>query len=121
MKIQFLYFESCPNHHNASELLRTVLGEHNIETDIERIEIKNEEDAVKHQFVGSPTIRINGVDIEKIKGNPIYAKTCRVYTIDGKLTGMPSRQMIEDALGTADLEDKEFGAATQLRRKGGGE
>ncbi|MFQ5799334.1 MAG: DUF2703 domain-containing protein [Bacteroidota bacterium] len=119
MKIQFLYFEGCPNHHRAFELLQTVLGEQNIEAQIERIEIKNEEDAVKHQFVGSPTIRINGVDIEKIKDNPIYAKTCRVYPIDGKLTGVPSRQKIEDAFRTAHFEDKEMSAAPQLKRKGG--
>ncbi len=110
MKIQFLYFEGCPNHHKAFEFLQSVLKEQNIKASIERIEIKSDEDAVKNQFFGSPTIRVNGNDIEPIKGSRIYARTCRIYRIDGVFMGLPLRRMIEDALRAT---------ASQSQLKGG--
>lgn len=101
MKIEFLYFDGCPNHEKALALLREVLQQKTIETSIDLIEIKDDEDAARHKFVGSPTIRVDGTDIDPVKGKPAYAKTCRVYTIEGKLTGLPSRKMIEDAVRKA--------------------
>lgn len=103
MKIEFLYFDGCPHHEKAFDQLQEVLRDSSIDASIERIEIKDDEGAARHKFVGSPTIRVDGVDIDAVTGNPVYAKTCRVYKVDGKLTGLPSPKMIEDAVWAADF------------------
>jgi glutaredoxin len=107
MKIQFLYFDGCPNHERAYKLLQEILAEKHIDAAVERIEIKDDDDAVRHQFIGSPTIRIDGVDVDTVTGDRPYAKTCRIYVVDGKLTGLPSRMMIENLLCAA--ENARFG------------
>lgn len=102
MKIEFLYFDGCPNHERAFELLQEVLKENAIQATIERIEIKDDEDAGRHKFIGSPTIRIDGIDVDTVSDDRPYAKTCRVYVVDGKLSGLPTREMIENALWAAE-------------------
>lgn len=65
---------------------------------IERIFIKDDNDAVRHRFIGSPTIRINGNDIEENLGDRTYAKACRVYVERGRMSGLPTHEMIKKAL-----------------------
>ena len=101
MKIEFLYFEGCPNHQKAYELLQQILREKNIDTVVERIEIKDDEDATRHKFVGSPTIRIDGTDVDVSSSNPPYGRTCRLYRVEEKLSAIPSRVMIESAVRSA--------------------
>ncbi|AST58326.1 DUF2703 domain-containing protein [Thermoanaerobacterium thermosaccharolyticum] len=101
MQIRFLYFEGCPNSEPALNLLKEVLNEKGIKGEIELIEIESEEDAYRYKFLGSPSIYINGEDIEKERRNdePLYG--CRVYkTIDG-YSGIPSREMILYAINEA--------------------
>jgi len=101
MQISFLYFEECPNSDSALKLLKEVLSEKNIKDDIDIIKIESEEDAYRYKFLGSPSIYINGKDIEKERRNdePLYG--CRVYkTIDG-YSGIPSREMILYAINEA--------------------
>ncbi len=97
MQIQLLYFKECPNYKAAYENLIEALNEMKInDYKIEMIEIKNEEDAVKYKFLGSPTLRIEGRDVDlgyKDEGN--YVLACRVYKFNGRIYGMPLKEMIE--------------------------
>lgn len=84
MQIRFLYFEGCPNSEPALNLLKEVLNEKGIKGEIELIEIESEEDAYRYKFLGSPSIYINGKDIEKERRNDKPLFCCRAYkTIDG--------------------------------------
>lgn len=98
MKIELIYFESCPNHQKAFDLLKSILAEHGFGQGIECTEIKSDDDALRHKFVGSPTIRINGIDVDPVDPSRRYARTCRVYLVEGKFNGLPSRSMIEGLL-----------------------
>ncbi len=98
MEIQFLYFDGCPNHRTAFDLLTQVLKEKRMVVPIERICIKDDDDAVRHRFIGSPTIRISGLDIEENLGDRLYAKACRVYAERGRMSGLPTHEMIKKAL-----------------------
>lgn len=94
MKIRFLYFEGCPHKDEALELLHQVLEERGIEGEIEMVEVRPEE-AASEGFLGSPTIQINGRDIEKERrGDPPYYG-CRIYP-GGR--GVPPKEMIMEAL-----------------------
>ncbi len=65
MKIELLYILDCPWCVKTKELIRKSLRELKAKADVNEILIDSEEKAKKYKFVGSPTIRINGKDIQK--------------------------------------------------------
>jgi hypothetical protein len=100
IKIEFLFWEECPSHGTAWERLQTILKEKSLKAEVTRIEIKTEEDAKQWNFCGSPTIRINGKDIDT-KGAQAQriGLNCRIYhTPDGRVTPVPSEEMILRAI-----------------------
>jgi hypothetical protein len=103
VKIEFLWFRDCPNHHQAREILRAVLQEKGISQVFEDIDATAPDIAAKHHFPGSPTIRVNGKDIEPGFQDPgEYTPRCRLYLVDGTFKGAPPRRWIEDALEATD-------------------
>lgn len=99
-KVQFLFWEDCPSHSQALERLQEVMAELGIESAIERIEVLTDEDAEHLKFPGSPTIRVDGVDIDPAGAAQMgTALTCRIYSLeDGRISPLPSRRMIRHAL-----------------------
>lgn len=99
-EIEFLYWEDCPSHPEARRLLQEVVSEMGIEAPIEEIEVLTDEDAERLSFPGSPTIRINGVDIDPSGAVQMgTALTCRVYVLEDKrYSPVPSREMLRQAL-----------------------
>jgi len=95
VRIQLLYFAGCPHYAPTLELLRRTAAERGQELNVELIEVRNNEDARRLRFLGSPTLRVNGVDIEPtaVTRND-FALACRVYGA----SGTPSRELIEAAL-----------------------
>ena len=65
MKVEFLFWEGCPSYPEARELLESLLVEHGIEQPIDVVEVVTQEDAVRLAFPGSPTIRIDGRDVDE--------------------------------------------------------
>ena len=101
MEIQFLYCEDCPSHLEAIQRLRKILAEEGIRAAIDIVKVEKQEDAEKFRFLGSPTIRINGLDIDP-SVDPHYAVTCRAYVLeDGRISPLPSEAMIRKALRKA--------------------
>ncbi len=99
LHIEFLYFRGCPNHETARQLLREVLRESNIKVTLDNMRIDSHDEALAKRFLGSPTIRINGVDIEPgVENHADFGMQCRVYRINSKFTGVPSKEMIRAAL-----------------------
>lgn len=98
MKIQFLYFEGCPSYKNGLENLKQALKELNLPEDFEMINVDSDEKTKEYQFIGSPTIRINGKDIDprareaKITGY----RACRIYQTEEGIQGAPTVKMIKD-------------------------
>ncbi len=91
MTIQVLYFEGCPNYQAAIELVRSVAPG----AKIEPIQVRTQEDAVRMRFLGSPTILIDGVDLEpQARGRADFGFACRTYAG----AGVPSRQLVEWAI-----------------------
>jgi hypothetical protein len=99
-KIVFLYWEGCPSHSDARQLLGEVLAEMGLAIPIQVVEVPTEEDAERLEFPGSPTIRVNGVDVDP-EGAALMetALTCRLYRLeDGRPSPLPSKEMIRRAL-----------------------
>ena len=99
MKIELFFWDGCPSHPEALALLREVLEEHGVATPIELREVRTHEEAVALAFPGSPTIRIDGFDIDPVGAGALPGLTCRVYRYpDGRTSPVPNRQQLEEAL-----------------------
>ena len=100
IKVEFLYWEDCPSHPQAWKLLQEVMADLGIEVPVERILVVTDEDAQRVAFPGSPTIRVNGADIDPDGAAQMgTALTCRIYRLpDGRFSPVPSREMIRQAL-----------------------
>ena len=96
MKIEFLYFEDCPGYKPTLFLLEQLLSESGTEVPIEKIEITTQELAIQHRFLGSPSIRINGKDVESLDEASEYGLKCRIYPETG--SGVPSEAILRKAL-----------------------
>ena len=102
MQIDFLYFEDCPSHEQALERLRKVVSEENTEADISITKVDTEEQARDLEFVGSPTILVEGRDISPNLEQPSYALNCRTYQLeDGRISPLPSEDMIRRTIRAA--------------------
>ena len=101
MKIEFLYFDGCPNHETALTGLKEVLSEAGQKDNIEIINIKNPEDVTIHRFLGSPSIRINDKDLEIDEDESTeYSMRCRRYKNGELMEGFPSMELIKANLST---------------------
>ena len=101
MDIQFLYFEDCPSHDQALERLRGVLAEEGVADEVAVIRVETDEQARQWRFTGSPTIRIDGADIQP-PPDPQYRLACRIYRLeDGRISPLPSPDMIRQAVRQA--------------------
>lgn len=99
MKIELLWFEGCPNHHAASELLQQVMSANGITERVMSIEVPDLETGERVRFPGSPTIRINGIDIDPdYEDTGDYTPRCRVYLTEAGLKGVPPMSWIENAV-----------------------
>jgi hypothetical protein len=102
MDIDFLYYEECPSHDEALARLRRILDQEQIEAEIDVIRVETEEQANELRFTGSPTIRIDGEDIDPVSPDTPYALACRAYQkTDGRITPLPPVELIRHALRAA--------------------
>ncbi len=95
--IEVLYFEACPSWKQAVDILETVLADLDIEPQIDLIRVETQEEAEAHQFVGSPSIRVNGEDLFPTAQDQ-YALGCRVYPTPEGFQGWPPESMLREKL-----------------------
>jgi hypothetical protein len=93
MKIEILYLPRCPHHQPAFERLAKVLASESLSAEIRQVAVNTEAEAKTLLFPGSPTIRIEGRDVEPTKNAPGLA--CRLYS---NLSGVPSEQTLRLAI-----------------------
>ena len=99
MKVELFYWDGCPSHPEALALLQTVLAERGLDTAVELRRVDTDEEAQALRFPGSPTIRIDGRDVDPAGADSRPALTCRIYYLpDGRVSPIPSRQQLEEAL-----------------------
>src|SRR5438094_3797273 len=97
MRVEVLYFEGCPNHAPTVERVRAELVSRGLPKEIEEVEIHDQAEALG--FVGSPSVRINGLDIEQEARNlKSFGMSCRTYLEGTVRSGSPSSALIGRAL-----------------------
>lgn len=102
MKIEILYFSGCPNHKPAIELVHQVLREIATSAEVVEVNVRDTATAEAARFLGSPTIRVNGLDVEPAaRAARDFAMSCRTYFTDGRIEGLPSRELVRQAVEEA--------------------
>jgi hypothetical protein len=97
MVIEVFYVPGCPNHHPATENLRRALHSAAIDARIQEIAITDDAMARQLKFPGSPTIRVDGRDVEPSPHHS-YGLACRLYS-NG--TGVPPFEALRQAVEAA--------------------
>jgi mercuric ion transport protein len=99
VKVEVLYIADCPNHKPAVDRVRDVLCSAGMPERVQEVEICTQEDAEAMRFLGSPTVQINGFDVEpEARAVQHFGLGCRSYAENGRRSGLPSRDLIRSAL-----------------------
>jgi hypothetical protein len=100
--VEILYFDGCPNHEPAVALVERIDRELGTGAELRLVDVPDQEAAARLRFLGSPTIRVDGVDIDPLTAQRSdYALSCRIFTTDHGPAGQPEERWIRDALATA--------------------
>lgn len=92
MRIELLYFNSCPSYKQALANIKAALKEKNLRAELKLINVESEEKAEKVGFQGSPSVRINGKDLEGRDDG--FSFSCRLYNVGGRSRIAPSKEAI---------------------------
>jgi hypothetical protein len=99
VRIELLYWEGCPSYPEAKAMLEDVLRSRGIDAPIRMHEVRTDEEAKTLHFPGSPTIRVDGRDVDPAGANGRPALNCRIYYLpDGRVSPVPTREQLEAAV-----------------------
>lgn len=94
MRVELLYFDGCPNSTVAEERLHEALR--SVDRDdvqVTKVRVGSPEEAEDLGFLGSPTLRVDGVD-PFASGDEQVCLACRVYTTPDGLGGSPTTEQL---------------------------
>jgi hypothetical protein len=97
--VELLWWEGCPSTDEALAMLREEMRGVGLDAAAIQVrEISTDADAEREEFVGSPTIRVDGRDVQPVRGEPI-GLSCRVYRLaDGRISPLPAREEVRQTL-----------------------
>lgn len=99
MKVELLYFDGCPSHDAFLPRLRELLAETQADVAVEQRRVESDAAAQSERFLGSPTLRVDGVDVDPNAGDRIdFGLKCRLYRTDSGLRGTPPDEWVLAAL-----------------------
>lgn len=105
MKVEVLYFDGCVNHEALLGHLADLLEQAGINTPIRLVEVPDDEIAQRERFLGSPTVRIDGRDIEPGADNRSdFGLKCRLYRTPDGLGGIPADEWVLASLADSRSE-----------------
>lgn len=108
MKVELLYFDGCPSYQALVPRLRELMQQAGVEAPVELKHVHSVEEAERERFLGSPTLRIDGRDVDPTAPDRSdYGVKCRLYATDRGLRGAIPDELILDALsyGQRDGDD----------------
>jgi peroxiredoxin len=100
-RVELLWWEGCPSHESAAELLRSTLDDLGRgEVPVVPREVRSRAEAQQLGFPGSPTFVVGGQDLFPSDAGP--ALTCRVYQLaDGRISPLPEGEALAARLREA--------------------
>jgi hypothetical protein len=102
VKIELLYFDGCPSYRVLLSQLRELLADEGIEEEIDLLGVESIEAAERERFLGSPTLRIDGTDVDPgAAGRDDFGLKCRLYRERGAASKTPPEVWVKAALARA--------------------
>jgi hypothetical protein len=101
MIVEILYIDDCPSYDRLLPAVRPLAERAGAE--LRQRRIGSPEEAERERFLGSPTVRVNGRDVDPgASARTDYGLKCRIYRSDefGQ-SPLPPEQWIRAALGAA--------------------
>jgi hypothetical protein len=99
MRIELLYFDGCPGHAELRDRLPRLLEQAGVDASIEEQLIDSEDSARRERFLGSPTLRVDGHDIDPTaEDRNEYGLRCRLYPTETGLQRTPPDAWVTEAL-----------------------
>jgi hypothetical protein len=97
--IEVLYVQDCPHYPATLALVERVRAEVGIDTELHSTLVVDQAAADQARFPGSPTVRVNGHDVES-GSEPAaeYVLGCRLYRLEHRFAGQPEERWIREAL-----------------------
>jgi hypothetical protein len=98
VKVELLFFAGCPGYEQLVPGLRELVAEAGAALELRNVETSEEAEALR--FLGSPTVRVDGRDVEPgAEARSDYGLKCRLYrSAPGGHSPMPSVAWIRAAL-----------------------
>jgi hypothetical protein len=97
VRIEVLYVPGCPNYELTVRRIEEVLAAEMSSAPICGVPVTTDAEARSREFPGSPTVRVNGKDIEP-SGNYSFGLACRIYP-NG--SGIPPEETVRAAISEA--------------------
>jgi hypothetical protein len=99
LTIEVLYIDGCPNHGLAVERVTETLHEMNLAADVVELRITDPGTATSVRFLGSPTVLVNGMDIEpSARTSDQFGFGCRTYLNGSRRDGFPAKRLVREAI-----------------------
>ena len=64
VEVRILFSEGCDNTPPTLDLIEKISSELGIEIDLKMVPVESQDQAKQWKFLGSPTVQVNGLDIE---------------------------------------------------------
>ncbi len=97
--VELLFFTGCPHHAAFGPHLQQLLDSHGVSSPVRLVDVTDDSRAQQLRFLGSPSLRINGVDVEPgADGRSGYGLQCRLYPTPDGSRGTPTDAWIVRAL-----------------------
>jgi len=93
--VEILYTDLCPFWKETLKTIDEVAADRNAKVLIKKVKVTSQERAKRLKFPGSPTVRINGVDIDPATREVEGYIGCRVYMYEGATYEFPPKEMIK--------------------------
>jgi glutaredoxin len=101
-RVEILSFEGCPHREGARRLVERVAAEIGVAAEIELVEVPDAAAAAQLEFLGSPSVRVDGRDVEPgAEARRDFVFSCRVYRVERGFSGQPDAAWIREALTRA--------------------
>jgi len=103
MKVNLLYFDGCPSYESLLPRLREMVAESDGDAEVELRHIRSVEDAERERFLGSPTVRVDGQDVDPgASAREDFGLKCRLYRTEEGTSGLPPEEWIRAALARSE-------------------
>jgi hypothetical protein len=98
VKVELLYFDGCPSYEALRPRVERMLAERGLDG-LDLVPIRSVEEAEAQRFLGSPTLRVDGHDVEPGAAERTdFGMKCRIYATGDGLRPTPADVAIAAAL-----------------------